>query len=70
MRRGLRSALKISAKAVEEAEAVLEAARATMVDVIREADAEGEGHAEIGKLVGLTRGRVWQICNDGKGETP
>lgn len=66
MRRGLRQALKAAAKGVEEAERVLAERRATMVDVIREADAEGEGHADIGKVIGLTRGRVWQVVN-GKG---
>jgi hypothetical protein len=65
MRRGLRAALRLAAKEVEAAEAVLDAKLEQRATLIREADAEGEGHVEIGKLVKLTRGRVWQICNRG-----
>lgn len=65
MRRGLREALIVARKGVEAAERDLEAARATMVDVIREADTEGESHADIGKVVRLTRARVWQIVKEG-----
>ena len=63
MRRGLRDALVATQRKVERCEAELARALEERAEVIREAANEGEGHVEIGKIVKLTRGRVWQVVN-------
>ena len=63
MRKGLRAALRATQREVERCESELARALESRAEVIREAANEGEGHVEIGKIVKLTRGRVWQVVN-------